>query len=191
MAAAGYLLINDVFVALWLGKDYQISHVVQFAFVANLVLTAGTDALQRVVCLRSLDDLHYYSRSAVVAGVVYLIVAFASMKTGYIIGIASAAALAQLVFGILSARRLCAEPGWVLWAIVRRVILLPLAVLSLLIALRLFTYGSSLVSQACLVAAYLGILAFTARLLGFRPADLPHEIKTLMTLLRRNPNPES
>jgi hypothetical protein len=189
-AAAVYLLINDTFVAWWLGRDYQIAHAVQFAFAANLVLAAGTDAVLRVVCLRSPEDLRYYSRTVILTAGLYLIVAFASMKAGFLPGIASAAALAQLTLGCLNARRLCSEPGWSLWVIMQRAVLLPLGVLAILIALKLAVSGPSPAAWAVLVTAYVVILALTNRLLGFRLADIPSEIKTLMGLLRRNPNPE-
>jgi hypothetical protein len=189
-AAAGYLLFNDTFVAWWLGRDYQIAHAVQFAFAANLVLAAGADAVLRVVCLRSPEDLRYYSRTVISTSGLYLIVAFASMKAGFLPGIASAAALAQLALGCLNARRLCSEPGWSLWVIMQRVVLLPLGVLAILIALKLTVSGPSSASWAVLVAAYVVILALTNRLLGFRLADIPSEIKTMMGLLRRNPTAE-
>jgi O-antigen/teichoic acid export membrane protein len=189
-AAAGYLLFNDIFVAWWLGEDYQIAHAVQFAFAANLVLAAGADALQRVVCLRSPEDLRYYSRTVILTAGLYLIVAFASMKAGFILGIASAAALAQLVFSCLNARRLCSEPGWSLWGIMQRAVLLPVGMVAILIVLKLTTAGSSPTSWAVLSTAYGAILVLTNRLLGFRLADIPSEIKTFMGLLRRTPNAE-
>jgi hypothetical protein len=189
-AAAGYLLFNDIFVAWWLGQDYQIAHTVQFAFAANLVLAAGTDAVLRVVCLRSPEDLRYYSRSVIMTAGLYLIVAFASMKAGFLPGIAGAAALAQLTLGCLNARRLCSEPGWSLWLIMQRIVLLPLGVLAILIALKLALAGSSTAAWAVLTTAYVVILALTNRLLGFRLTDIPSEIKTLMGLLRRNHNAE-
>ncbi|MFZ0829039.1 MAG: hypothetical protein WAO02_16620 [Verrucomicrobiia bacterium] len=189
-AAAGYLLFNDSFVAWWLGMDYQIAHAVQFAFAANLVLAAGTDAVLRVVCLRSPEDLRYYSRTVILTSGLYLVVAFASMKAGFLPGIAGAAALAQLTLGCLNARRLCSEPGWSLWVVMQRTVLLPLGVLALLIALKLAVSGTSPASWAILITAYVVILVLTNRLLGFRFADIPSEIKTLIGLLRRNPNPE-
>ena len=189
-AAAGYLLINDIFVAWWLGRDYQIAHAVQFAFAANLVLAAGTDAVLRVVCLRSPEDLRYYSRSVIMTAGLYLTVAFVSMKAGFLPGIAGAAACAQLTLGCLNARRLCSEPGWSLWVILQRTALLPLGVLGILIALKLTVAGPSPASWAVLVGAYVVIIFLTNRLLGFRLADIPNEFKTLMGLLRRNPNPE-
>lgn len=190
-AAAGYLLFNDIFVAWWLGRDYQIAHAVQFAFAANLVLAAGGDALQRVVCLRSPEDMRHFSRCVILTAGLQLIVAFASMKAEFLPGVASAAALAQLTLGCLNARRICSEPGWSLWVLMQRAILLPLGVLAVLISLKLTVSGTSPASWAVLTTAYVVILALTNRLLGFRLADIPREIKTFMGLLRRNPNAES
>ena len=190
-AAAGYLLFNDIFVAWWLGRDYQIAHAVQFAFAANLVLAAGGDALQRVVCLRSPEDMRYFSRCVILTAGLQLIVAFASMKAGFLPGVASAAALAQLTLGCLNARRICSEPGWSLWLLMQRAILVPLGVLAVLIALKLAVPGTSPAAWAVLTAVYVVILVLTNRLLGFRLADIPREIKTFVGLLRRNPNPES
>jgi len=72
----------------------------------------------------------------------------------------------------------------------QRVVLLPLGVLATLIALKLTVSGPSSASWAVLVAAYVVILALTNRLLGFRLAEIPSEIKTMMGLLRRNPTAE-
>ncbi len=105
-----YLLVNDWFIRLWLGKDFHESLLVQAAFAANMGVTAagltGFDLAPRC-CDKG---IRVGGITAVLCALLNLALAWTAMKLGWIPGIALAAVISQsavvLGLGWYSSRQL-------------------------------------------------------------------------------------
>ena len=189
VAATGYFVVNDGFVQWWLGAEFKVPVSIQAAFAANLVLAAAGDAVLRLVSLQSQKDLAFYARTAVLTGVLNLVLGLCAMKWGVLLGVAVATVPAQFALSWFNVRRLCAIHGWPAWPIYWRTLVLPLLSVGAMIALKLTWPGADLRDQAGQALALLAVLAVSFWFTGLRPSDLPREIRTLLALLRRDGNP--
>ena len=119
LMAAAYLCFNDIFIRLWLGRDFIVPLSWQCAFALNLVVSVGSGL--------GLDILVRFSQSAIrkagiaigLASLINLALSLAAMKAGSILGIAVATVLAQSVASITVSRHTCALLGvnWRRWLI--------------------------------------------------------------------------
>jgi hypothetical protein len=96
-AALGYLLINDLFIRVWIGGEQQAPLLWQFAFACNLAVTVSGDAVIQVAGRCGSYGIRTAGLAIGGTALLNLALSYISMIWGSIAGIALATVLAQAV----------------------------------------------------------------------------------------------
>ncbi|MFM2082369.1 MAG: hypothetical protein RL380_1060, partial [Verrucomicrobiota bacterium] len=94
-AAMGYLAVNGWFIRWWLGENYAVPLGWQLAFALNLATTTGGSLAVQVAGRCGANGLRRAGQLIGLTGVVNLGLAVWAMKLGSVVGVASAAVVAQ------------------------------------------------------------------------------------------------
>ena len=97
VAALGYLLINDLFIQIWIGSEQQAPLLWQFAFACNLAITVSGDAAIQVAGRCGLHGVRTAGLAIGGTALLNLMLSCISMSYGSIAGIALATVFAQMV----------------------------------------------------------------------------------------------
>jgi O-antigen/teichoic acid export membrane protein len=172
-AALGYLLINDLFIRIWIGGEQQAPLLWQFAFACNLAVTASGDAAIQVA---GRCGSHGVRAAGVAIGgtaLLNLVLSYISMSYGSIAGIALATVLAQTilvyVLGKFSLGYLQIPRG----PFLIKSLAFPLAIVTAFYVARLYFS----ISSSTLWIIYLATLFIVARALGINPGLLKEEAR--------------
>jgi O-antigen/teichoic acid export membrane protein len=100
IAALGYLLVNDLFIRVWIGGEQQAPLLWQFAFASNLAVTVSGDAAIQVAGRCGSRGIRAAGLAIGGTALLNLTLSYISMMWGSIAGIALATVFAQalLVF---------------------------------------------------------------------------------------------
>jgi O-antigen/teichoic acid export membrane protein len=96
-SAMGYLLINDLFIRLWIGSEQQAPLLWQFAFACNLAVTVSGDAVIQVAGRCGSQGIRVAGLAIGSTALLNLVLSFVFMTRGSIAGIALATVLAQMI----------------------------------------------------------------------------------------------
>ena len=184
-AALAYLLLNDLFMRLWVGETMRAPVAWQAAFAGTLAVTAGGDAAIQMTGRLSDRGLRLAGLAVGLTGLLNLGLSIASMKAGSITGIAAATVLAQTVLSLTLSRFVCGQLGlnWWRWAL--QSCLLPLAAIGLGAAARARWAPDSWANATVLAAIFSVILFAVARGSGFDLAFVHEELRQLRQIFRR------
>lgn len=184
ITASIYLLVNNLFVRLWLGESFVAPPVLQFAFALNLAITAGSDAATQTAGLCGADGLRKAGKTFGATAMLNFGLSYVAMKYESIPGIAFATVLAQTISGLVlagvTARHL--QIGIADWVV--RGCVLPLVSVTIVFGIQsaLFPLGAWWTALGCLLIG-LVVLA-SARMLGVNRALLMHEWRSASATLK-------
>ncbi len=184
-AAMGYLVINDWFIGVWLGKSLHAPLSWQAAFAANLAVMSAGQAGLELACRCSEDGIRVGGMA--IAGTVFfnLGLCYAAMKLGSIFGFALAMVVTQSLLtqglGWYSCRQM--KASW--WRLCLRNWFLALGAAGLGVVLRIYLPISSALNAGLVAALWLGTVTLIAFLLGIRITDLQEELAILRGLFGR------
>jgi len=171
--AMGYLLVNDLFIQLWIGSEQQAPLLWQFAFAANLAVTVSGDSVVQIAGRCGSRGIHTAGMVIGIAAILNLALSVASMASGWIAGIALATVVAQILqiyllgkfsLGYLSIPR---GPFFI------KSMILPLLSVTVLYVFRIYFHAMILVPWMI----YLVILLIIGRILGLNFALLKEEFQ--------------
>jgi len=183
--ALGYLWFNDVFMGLWLGQEYRVSIWLQGAFVLNLVIIGSADAGVQAASRMGRSGIKHFGVIVVLSALLNLGLSALALKFDWLIGVALATALAQLIqviyLGHYSIRNLGQSyGGWFL-----RTTLWPLLFLGVAFICRLLVPGNGFGSELGLAVIYAALLALWMKTLGLSLGGLLQEWVLVKNLLFR------
>jgi O-antigen/teichoic acid export membrane protein len=184
-AVLTYLAINDAVMKIWLGAEYQAPLLWQAAFAANMAVSAAGYAGFSLAGRCNERGIRFGGIVVAVTGLLKLILSYAAMKMGSILGIALATVISQsfvvLTLSWYTARHLklsfwdFAIKGWVISLAMVIVSLALRIILPLDSATNLFFIGG--ISGVALLAA--------AWVMNVRLADVRHEFAVFRSILGR------
>jgi O-antigen/teichoic acid export membrane protein len=184
-AALIYLVINDWFIGVWLGKDLHVSLALQAAFAANLaVMSAGQTGLE--LASRSSDDGIRVAGITIVANVALnLALCFVAMRLGSVLGFAVATVVASTLLTQFLGWYTCRQMGVSWWQLSARNWLLAMGASAAGLLLRIYLPITSVVTAGASAAACLVAILLLASLLGIRVNDLRDELAILRGMFGR------
>jgi O-antigen/teichoic acid export membrane protein len=183
-AALGYLLINNAFIKIWLGTDFQVPLVLQAAFACNLAITASGDVAIQLAGRCGDRGLRAAGLAIGGTGLLNLALSFLAMKAGSLLGIALATVAAQMILSLVLSRVVSRhlEIAWTRWAALT--CLLPVAVVALAAGLRWFFSADTAGNIAVMLAGDVIILLVLSRVLGLGWKALTQEWAVIRSSLR-------
>jgi len=184
--AMAYLLLNDFFVALWVGPDFQASLALQIIFATILVVYVGGDAATMVASRCGSHGVKLTGIAAGLCGIANLVLSILAASKGSIAGIAGASLVAQsalaIWLGFTTCRYLHIPAKFYLF----RSWLLPVVIVLLAGLLRFYIHNLSVVGITGLALAYIGIFAAFCRLAGWSVDILKEELRILLAGLSKS-----
>jgi O-antigen/teichoic acid export membrane protein len=186
-AALAYLLINDFFVHVWLGKGEAMRAPLswQIAYALNLVVTCAGDAGIQLTGRCGENGVRVAGSIIGLTGLLNLGLSILAMEMGHIWGVAGATVLAQSVLSLGAGLYVCRylKIAWLPWAL--RSWLLPLAAIGIAAWLRMQWPMDARANILLLTAAYAAILIAAAWGLGVNAALIKDELKILRKFVGR------
>ena len=188
-AALGYLAINNQFINVWVGEEYQRPATLQWAFALTLAITMGGNAGIQIAALCGPGGLRNGGIAIGVAALLNFVLSFIAMKLGSINGIAYATVLAQSLVSLYLARytsrHLRVPTGW--WVV--RAWVLPVASVALLAALHFQIGSNDWKAIGLLLLGAAALVVAQARIAGVTLDFIRHEWNILRQMTGRNPKP--
>ncbi len=183
-AALIYLVVNDLFVRLWLGRDFQSPLAWQAAFAASVGVMAAGQAGFDMASRCSERGIRVSGATALLTALLNLGLSWLAVRRGSIFGVALSAVVAQsinaLCVGWFTSRQM--RLSW--WRLVVRNWLLALGMVGLGVATRwIFSTGTYWSAAGMLLADALALI-FVARIVGIRWQDLQQEKMIFQSLLK-------
>lgn len=183
-AALGYLAINDWFMALWLGRDFQAPFAWQLAFAASLGI-AGAGLMGLELASRCCDQgIKIAGITVFCASLVKLSLSWLSMNQGHIVGLAVssviASSLAMLGLGLFTSRQLCIS--W--WRLTVKNWLLALVVVVLGAVVHHYQPAHSFEATTVKALLAVGLTPAIGWAVGVRLADLRAEFAVITNMFR-------
>jgi O-antigen/teichoic acid export membrane protein len=184
-AALGYLAVNDVFIRLWLGRDFQAPFSLQLAFAALMVTTAAGQAGFDMAGRCCEHGMRVGGISILIAAVINFCLAWLAMRQGWLWGIALATAVAQvfvmLALGWFTARQM--KLSW--WRLTVRNGVLGLVALGIGVWEHHFLQPAGAGKIIIVLGADVLALAGIVRLAGVNRADLRNELDIFKGIIGR------
>ncbi|RYD85057.1 MAG: hypothetical protein EOP84_03725, partial [Verrucomicrobiaceae bacterium] len=184
-AALFYLIVNDTFIRLWLGEEYLVPLVWQFAFALNIAITGSMAACVQMVGSCGKQGLRNAALTIGASGLLNFVLSFWSMKAGSIAGIAFATVLSQWLQGVavcwLTTRYLSIH----FWSWAMRTAVLPVSAVAAGYMLRIQFPPENGGNIAALLACDLFLLLLLAYLTGFRMHLIQHEWQNFRRIFRK------
>jgi O-antigen/teichoic acid export membrane protein len=167
-AALGYLALNDLFIYLWMGPDFNCPLVWQIAFAANLVVTTGGDASIQIATRCGDQGLKRAGLAIGMTGLLNLGLSIFSVLlshrlgvTGAIAGVAVATVIAQSVLSLGLSWHICRHLGFSFLRWTLKCWLLPLGIVLSAAVLKDYFPKQSFSNLGWLLSCYV-ILFFAA-----------------------------
>ena len=180
--AITYVCFNDVFMRLWLGRNFVVPLAWQVAFAVNVAITVGSIMGLEVVCRFSMGAIRTAGLAITAASLINLALSWTAMRAGSILGIALATVVAQSVASLAVSRHACSLLGvdWPRWLL--QSWLLPILAVGTAAAGRSFFSPDRWRDAILLAGICLGISLALARLLSLTKALIASELKKLRQL---------
>ena len=182
-ATLGYLAFNNLFIRIWLDKAHQAPLLWQFAFAANLAISAGGNAGLQLSTRAGKNGLKTAGLTYFGAGLLNLGLSILSVKLGSIAGVAIATDIAQSISLIYLGWVTCRYLGLSAVRWTARCWLLPVALTLVAAALKESFPHDSLVDLGALSACYLVLFLVACRLAGMNWILLRTEFNQVRGLL--------
>ena len=184
-AVLGYLALNDQFIKLWLGADYQCPLLWQIGFACNLAVTTGGDAGIQVAM--RCGDSGVKKIGLISAGTALLNIALALlfMKLGSIAGITFAAVISQSVLSLTLGYITCRYLGLSLIRWTAKSWLLPVGVVLAAGALKFYLPREMSWHAGALGGSFAGLFLIAALLSGLNKDMVRDEWNQLRSMLKR------
>lgn len=184
-AAMVYLILNDWFIGVWLGRDLQAPLAWQAAFAANLAVMAAGQAGLELACRCSEEGIRVGGMAIAATVFLNLGLCYAAMKLGSIFGFALAMVVTQSVLsqglGWYACRKM--QVSW--WKLSVRNWLLALGAAGLGILMRVYLPIHSALTAGMAAAVCLTGVLLVAMVLGIRINDLREEVAILRGMFGR------
>lgn len=183
-AALFYLLVNDWFIAVWLGKDIQVSLALQAIFAFYLAITGGGQLGFELAARCSDRGPRVVGVAVILAGLLNLICAWLAMKLQLLPGIAAAAVLAQSALVLSMGWYACRHMGISWWRLSLRNWLFAIVVTGIGAFLRSELPLDSWMHLGLTVGGSLVLIVGVSLGIGIRPRDLREEWAVLRVMFR-------
>jgi O-antigen/teichoic acid export membrane protein len=183
VVALGYIAINNQFVRLWVGSEFQMPAMLQWAFALTLVVTMGGNAGIQVAGVCGRAGLRTAGIAIGVGALVNLALSFVAMKMGSLLGIAFATVFAQTGVSIFLARYTSRQLRMSTGRWLVRAWLLPVGAVLALAALHSWTGSDKWTSIVCLLGVGAALVLLQARLAGVDRAFVFHEMDLMRKIL--------
>ncbi len=180
-----YLVVNDWFIGVWIGKGYQIPLSWQAAFGANLAITSGGLAGFELAARCSEGGIRVGGIVVALTSLLNFGLSLIAVKLGYLGGIALALVITQSVMTLGLGWYSCRQIGISWWHLSFRNWLLSLAVVAIGAALHIFLPLHSALAIAGTAVVAVAVLSSLAWLIGLSPTDLRDEAKILRSIFGR------
>jgi hypothetical protein len=179
VAAIAYLTINDRFIQVWLGADFHVPLALQIAFALNVAVTIAGDVGIQLLGRLAPSAVRIAGLTIGGTGLLNLVLSYAAMKAGWILGIASATVIAQSAASLIMSYHTCRLLGvnWKPW--VMQTWLLPLGVIGLAAMTRQAFPAEGFLNLAAMASIFLLLLAAVAWVLGIRREMIAAEWKII------------
>lgn len=185
-AALGYLSVNNNFVELWVGEQYRIADLIQWAFALTLAITSGGDAALQISGLCGPKGIRTAGIAIGVAALINLALSFLAMLNRSLAGLAYATVFAQsllsIYLGIHTARYLqMPVRAWLI-----RSWLLPVCTVASFALVQSKVGSDRWGKSALLLGVGAILLIIHSRMAGVTQDFLRHEWQVLRRMTRRN-----
>lgn len=184
-AALVYLVLNNVFVTVWLGEKFVAPPIWQFAFALNLAITAGTDAATQTAGMCGADGLRKAGLSIGAGALINLGLSYLAMRLGSIAGIAFATVIAQAGSGLfltwITTQHL--QIRFFDWAM--RSCVFPVLAVTVMFGIHQSLAPTGLGGMALALGAALIIAIVFGRVIGLNRDLVNHEIQSAFAILKR------
>lgn len=179
------LNLNDWFMRVWLGKDFQAPLSWQIAFAANLGITAAGMMGSDLVARCSERGIRFGGLTVLASASLNLVLAFVAMKRGSILGIAAATAVAMTAQSLLLCWFSSRQLGISWWRLSLRNWILALTFAGLAVLIKIWIPPANGLSIACLLAVSVFVVWLAAWLTGISLEDLRNEKQILQSMFSR------
>jgi O-antigen/teichoic acid export membrane protein len=184
-AAVGYLVINELFIRYWLGKNLHAPVWWQAAFAANLAVTAagyvGFDLAAR--CCE--NGIRVGGMGVALSALLNLGLSLLAMKFHKITGIAFAMVISQSLLTLGLGYYSCRQTGISWWQLTFKNWLLALAVVALGTVVRFYIPLTSLSTAGINAAILLIVMLLLAGALGIKPGELRAEVQIVRDIFQK------
>lgn len=182
----GYLAFNNLFVRVWLGKDFNMPLALQFAFACNLAVTCGGNAGLQLSARTGDRGIKLCGLALGATGLINVTLSILSVKFGSITGVAVATVIAQSIATIFLGVVTCRYLGLSALRWIARCWLLPVLFTVAAAGLKVLFPEDSLFDLGLLSACYLVLLLVVCRLAGLTRELVRTEIKVLSGLFGKS-----
>jgi len=190
VVALGYLAFNNLFIALWIGRDYQEPLLLQAAFAANLAITCGGNAGVQTAMRAGERGLKLAGLAALGTGLLNLGFSVAAVKlapargvSAAITGVAIATVIAQSIYTIYLATVACRYLGLSIAKWIGRCWFLPVAFTTVATLLKAFLPRDTVAHLGLLSVSYTILFLAVCALAGMNRKLLREEINQVRSML--------
>jgi O-antigen/teichoic acid export membrane protein len=184
-AAQGYLLINDGFIRLWLGRDFQVPLSWQAGFAAVIAITISADAGVQILGRLSQSAIRIAGLTIALTAVLNFSLSLASAKMGSILGIVVATFIAQTIASSVMNWQTCRLLGLPYGRTFARTWLAPIAATAGATAIRWTIPLSSAGLIVLAILLNLALLAAIAWAVGLRREMIQFELQKFRSLFQK------
>jgi len=184
-AALVYLMINDTFITLWLGRDYLVPLSWQAAFAANMAVTAAGYAGFFLSARCGDNGVRIGGIGVALSTLLKVGLSFAAMQAGSILGIALATVVSQSCVVLALSWFTFRQMKVSFWHFALKGWLVSLAVVGLGLALRVSFPPNSVVTVLWLSVVSVGTLIIVARALDIKLEDVRQEMAAVRSLFAK------
>lgn len=180
--AQGYLLVNDGFIKLWLGADFQVPLSWQAGFAAVVANAIAGDAGLQILARLTPQEVRVSGLVVFLTAALNFILSVAAAKMGSVLGIVAATFVAQSASSVLLNSRTCRRLQLPYSRAFARTWLAPLAVSGIAAAIRWWVPLSSVSGIATAVFLNVVLFAAVAWVVGLRRDVIEFELGKFRSL---------
>jgi O-antigen/teichoic acid export membrane protein len=183
--ALAYLALNNTFIALWVGPDFQQPIFLQWAFALTLVVTTAGDAGVQAAFVLGRPGLRRACFATALTGVLNFGLSFAAMRCGWLAGIAYATVIAQSALSLFLGYYICRQLQLSFARWFRRAWLWPVLAVSLLAALQYKVGSTDRTGILALLGTGILLMVWLAFAAGLTRELIREELKIVRGFLGR------
>ncbi len=185
-AALVYVAVNDTFMRLWLGGEYQVPLAWQGAFAANMAVTAAGYAGYDLAARCGPEGLRFGAITVVIAIVFKVAASYWAMVENSIFGIALSTIISQSIVVLASAwfAAKAIRVSW--WRLVGNGWLISLGLVVFAVFWKASLWSHGVYGKAGFFMTALLLLAATAKILGLNAAEIRTEFDAVRSIFRKS-----
>ena len=185
VGALCYLALDNKFIELWQGRDFQMSLMLQWAFALNLVVTAAGDANIQVAGVIGRPGLRRAGMAIGSTGVLNFILSFIAMRFQWLEGIAFATVVAQTILSFVLGVYICRHLQLKTRAWLAQSWFVPVFSVVIMAVLQYYIGSQHWKGVACLLGAAAVLIVIQARLTGVNREFIAYEWSVVRGILSR------